>query len=613
MNKLCSLIIGISFIFVHHTQILGQENYLNQPVYLQSNKMALADALFVLGEAGGFQVSYNSGILDGNRHVHVEADGETVESVLIGWLGREYRYSIIGDHLVILPRKNQARLPREERKQQYSITGIIYNRHTGERIYEASVYELKARRVSASDPSGFYNMNLPAIPGEVYLNYSKVGYQDTVIIIRPVDDININVSLTPQPNTLAEMTKFENAGFQMNETPFVAALVPARAITMADNVPLIEERAFQVSFLPFLGSNRLVSGMLTNRFSLNVLAGYSGGVNGVEIGGLVNMVRGEMKGLQIGGFGNIVGGHAEGVQAGGFFNLTTKKMTGLQTAGFANVGLDTLSGAQIAGFANFLRGRMGGPQISGFANFTSRDVDGIQISGFTNVALGEVKIGQISGFANYGKDVGGVQVAGFSNIASGQNQAVQVAGFLNYAYDVHGMQIAPFNVADTVSAGMPIGVISFVRRGFHPLEVGVEELFWANVSFKTGVNGFYNIIGAGLSSQWVYAGYGIGSQMPWGKRKKFATGIEFHMRGVVDRELFLDFQGVLSKVHLTLNYQFARHFTVTMGPSANLMVSNKENPTADDFFLPGLTPVYSEDFDFPDLRSWVGWHVGVRF
>ena len=611
MNRsLICLVLGLIILISGGQSVFSQENHLEKSIQLQTHELALADALFVLGEAGGFQISYNSGILDGDRQVRINATGESVETILLNLLGRDYRYSVIGDHLVILPRKQEPRPKKEERKQQYQITGYIYNRNTGERIYEASVYELKARRVAATNQDGFYNMSLPALPGEVYLNYSKLGYQDTVIIIRPVDDVRLNITVTPRPNTLAEMNKVQNTGFTIDQTPFVAALVPQRAVAMADNVPIIEERPFQVSFLPFLGSNRFVSGMLTNRFSLNVLAGYSGGVDGVELGGLVNMVRGDMKGAQIAGFGNIVGGQTDGIQVGGFFNVTAKKMLGSQTAGFANVALDSLSGVQIAGFANFLKGRMGGPQISGFANLTTRDVDGFQVSGFSNVAVGDVKLGQVSGFANYGRNVGGVQVAGFSNIASGQNRALQLAGFLNYATDLHGVQIAPFNVADTVSAGVPIGVFSFVRKGFHPLEIASEELFWANLSFKTGINGFYNIFGAGINASWLYAGYGFGSQVYWGKR--FATGLELQVRGLVDRETNLDFMGVMTRLNLTFNYRVSRFLAFTMGPSANVLVSTHDIPTSGDFLLPALIPVSAYPFDQATLRYWLGWTVGIR-
>ena len=44
-------------------------------------------------------------------------------------------------------------------------------------------------------------------------------------------------------------------------------------------------------------------------------------VNGIELGGFINVDRFFMKGLQGAGFGNIVGGYVDGVQAAGFYNI----------------------------------------------------------------------------------------------------------------------------------------------------------------------------------------------------------------------------------------------------------------------------------------------------
>ena len=362
-------------------------------------------------------------------------------------------------------------------------------------------------------------------------------------------------------------------------------------------------------WLPFLGSNRFVSGMLTNRFSLNVLAGYSGGVRGIEIGGLMNMDRGDVRVVQIGGIGNIVGGQTDGLQVGGFFNVTAGRMNGWQMAGFTNIAIDTLMGVQISGFANVLRGVMYGPQISGFANFTSQNVDGIQLSGFTNIAIKDVKFGQISGFANYGRDVSGVQIAGFTNVSTGTNKSLQLSGFLNYATDLHGLQIAPFNYADTVSAGLPVGVFSFVRRGFHPIEISTEEMFWANLSFKTGVNGFYNIFSAGYSGDMAYAGYGIGSQFYI--KKKFSPGLEFQTRAIVGIEDEISFKGIQNKLQLNFTWKFHKHFSITTGPSLNGVIGTKDFPQSENLLISSL-PIETYSLEASDMRYWFGWSLGVR-
>ena len=53
----------------------------------------------------------------------------------------------------------------------------------------------------------------------------------------------------------------------------------------------------QVTFAYPLGSNGLNSLNYSNNFSLNILFGLNGGVDGVEIGGLMNYNKGEVKWL----------------------------------------------------------------------------------------------------------------------------------------------------------------------------------------------------------------------------------------------------------------------------------------------------------------------------
>ncbi len=606
MKKLTSLLIFCLCFF----NLAAQINHLDKKISIHLQDVPLEELIYQLGEEGGFQFSYNARIMDGHQSVSFEANERPVREVLDELLGSGYTYKIVGKHVIILEETAKTKQPRSERKREYVITGFIYDSRTGEKIHEASIYEAKDRIISATDQQGYYELIVPSGDQERYLSFSKVGYLDTVIIVRLEEKLEMDINLHPLPSGIEEMNKIEPVSFNMHQTPFVAALVPNKSVVMADNVQVVEERAAQISFLPFVGSNRFVSGMLTNHLSVNVLAGYSGGVKGLEIGGLLNMDRGDVKGVQIGGLGNIVGGQTDALQVGGLFNVTARKMNGWQLAGFTNIAIDTLRGAQMSGFANILRGGMYGPQISGFVNFTSQNVDGIQLSGFTNIAIKDVKLGQVSGFANYGRDIGGVQMAGFTNIATRTNRAIQVSGFLNYATDLHGVQIAPLNYADTVSAGVPFGVFSFVRRGFHPIEISIEELFWANLSFKTGVNAFYNIFSAGYSGDLAYAGYGIGSQFYI--KKKFSPGIELHARAIGGLNNAITFQGLQNKLQLNFTYKFHKHFSLTTGPSINTIFFSSGFPVADDFVLPGIISLQKTSLGSVELPYWYGWSLGIR-
>ena len=103
---------------------------------------------------------------------------------------------------------------------------------------------------------------------------------------------------------------------------------------------------------------------------------------------------------------------------------------------------------------------------------------------------------QLAGFMNLSHNIKGLQGAGFLNKAH-DVEGIQVSGFLNRAKNVKGSQVAVINISDSCN-GIPIGVFSFVKTGLHQLEISGDEIFKANVGFRTGVPEFYNIFNVGI-------------------------------------------------------------------------------------------------------------------
>jgi len=64
-------------------------------------------------------------------------------------------------------------------------------------------------------------------------------------------------------------------------------------------------RTFQFTFITPLGTNGIESENVTNNLSINLLAGYNGGLRGTEFGGFANILKGDMDGAQFAGFSNI--------------------------------------------------------------------------------------------------------------------------------------------------------------------------------------------------------------------------------------------------------------------------------------------------------------------
>jgi hypothetical protein len=345
-----------------------------------------------------------------------------------------------------------------------------------------------------------------------------------------------------------------------------------------------KERLIQVSLITPLGTNGMESLDITNKISINILAGGSGGVNGVEGAGFANLTMKDVKGVQGAGFANVVLGNVHGCQM----------------AGFTNVSMGDLKGAQLAGFLNVNEGTMKGVQGAGFVNYNQKDVTGLQGAGFANVTLGNHKGAQLSGFANY---------------TNGDMEGLQASGFFNYAKKVKGVQLGFLNIADSVD-GASIGFLSFVKKGLHQVEVSADELFYTNVSIRTGGCSFYNVFSSGFSPSggttlW-QIGYGAGTSFRINEKMRAdVMAIGHH----VSKGLFYNGTSELYRLYIGVEYKLANKCYIAAGPTFNLYLGDTILPDyASKYSNIGpytiLNETNSEGFNY---KGWVGGKIAIRF
>jgi hypothetical protein len=603
----------------------------------------LQDGLLEMSRIGDFDFSYNAELIPGDSILAMQYEKEKVKAILKHSLPMGTGWQVISNYIILLPPKREVELA-SDKKINYKISGIIIDRSTGEIIKNATVYDIQGKRTIITNSEGHFSLALDKSEMNRTLSLSRNGYFDTIIMVQPLQDHQLEISLKPKDQGITSVQSIQaNRLAELQKRKVVHLMVPEDALVNAQNLNLPVAKLGQVSFLPFLGSNRSYSGAVTNRFSLNVLAGYSGGVKGFEVGGLTNIVRRDVEGVQVGGLGNVVGNKTKGTQIGGFFNVNQGTFTGIQVAGFSNIVGDTLSGIQIAGFHNMLRGAMNGIQVSGFNNITTQDVDGMQVTGFANIALKDVKLAQVAGFLNYADNVGGFQGAGFANIANGEVNASQLAGFMNYASGVTGLQAAGFanissehntgvqlagfiniskkvrgfqlatiNISDTVESGIPIGIISIVRKGYHPIEVSVDERLYTKVSLKTGVRAFYNIFAFSFHPDFGYQfAYGLGSNM--GLSKRSSLSLDLTSSTQMDKDYNIDFDIYnTSRLNLTYDVKLHKFITLFAGPSINMVIRDKD---ASDPYGINKELFIGTDLssDNTTIKLWYGGSFGIRF
>jgi hypothetical protein len=378
-----------------------------------------------------------------------------------------------------------------------------------------------------------------------------------------------------------EYTYTKTDSIQVESTSMGKFLLSAQQKIQSLNLKrFFTTRPFQLSLTPGLGTHGSLSPQVINHFSLNVLGGYNGGVNGLEIGGIFNIDKKEVK----------------YVQAAGVFNIVGKKVTGFQAAGVNNTVLDSVLGFQVAGVNNVVKGRMTGFQVSGVYNHVADSVTGMQVAGVGNFSR---------------KKMSGVQVAGVMNFSNRQMSGAQISGLVNYARHVKGVQIGLINIADT-SEGLGIGLINIVLKGYHKLSVSSDEMVNVNLSFKTGSYRLYNILHAGINlsdSNKAYAfGYGFGSEL----RLNSALTINPE---VTAQHLYLgswDHANIIGKLKLNLNARLAKNISLFAGPVFNAYYTKQDIHYSGyrQAKPPSGYHVYHLD---TNVDAWVGWNAGISF
>lgn len=575
-------------------------------------------ALQVIEEKAYFRFSYNSDLIEGQKQVTLQAENKPVSFVLDEIFQGSIRYKEAGNHLILL--KNDPE-PAEhlKSKEDYYFTGKITDALTGMPISGASIYDVEAKQASISDQYGNYHLTLSQDEIMHGFYFSKKGYFDTTLVVRADVSLQNNMALYPLTD-LSSVDKIpvgnvEPISTHIEERPIGKLIIPEEDFVNSENLQAIEEtRSAQISLLPSIGigSNLSTNGLFVNHFSLNVLAGYSKGVQGCEIGGIVNANKNNVTGLQIGGIGNMVGGEVYGVQIGGISNIVLHDVTGIQIGGINNLVRGRANGIQVGGISNMIAGGFRGIQVAGINNFARTNSTGLQIAGINNVVADTLYGGQISGIGNWARrGVNRCQIAGITNFAF-HNQGIQLSGIYNYSRTNNGFQVGLVN-SSIDGKGVALGLITFCKEGYRATEFSSNEVTNINVSFKTGVNLLYNIYTLSINipdRRVISVGLGLGTKLNLGKRISLSTDFTTHL---VQLDNFDDFQGnELHRVNMTLDVRLNKWLTLYLGPNFNVGISRYKNAEGIFENFAGYAPFYTESLNSAQLQMWCGGSAGLR-
>ncbi|RAW03443.1 hypothetical protein DQQ10_04980 [Pseudochryseolinea flava] len=592
---------------------------LERTITISFDNETVDGALKKIGQQAGLTFSYSPSVVKIDRPINANFINKTVRQILDEMFKGQIHYKSRGDYVILTK--------AEGASNQQKVSGYVIDEATGDKLKNVSIYDPVSLASAITDDYGYFQIEVPNAK-EVKLAVRKHNYTDTLVYV-PSENGLIDIRLASKKLGIFA----DSVGHKMKRFWLTTKALTQRAI-MFENIEDSIHRKFQFSFVPFVGTNHNMSGHVINDFSVNMIGGYSLGVNMIEFGGMFNTVRGNVRGAQFAGLFNAVGGEVEGYQAAGLFNAVRGKTHAVQTAGLINfswaetetVGIAGLINfgykdshdVRVAGLSNINFGNQGGPHVAGLFNFTTKSSGPAQLAGLFNFAAANVKGAQVAGMLNFtAGDHEGAQVSGLVNFAGKRMKGAQV-GVLNFATKFKGTQIGLFNISDSTD-GVPIGLLSIVGRGYHAIEISADEVFYTNVSFRTGVRKFYNILTAGIQPHtlsedvnvWTF-GYGVGTSPRLSN--KFYLNIDVTANQIV-ADGNIDALNLLNKLYVGGEWRVSKNFGLAAGCTVNALVQETSYEGYPDIF-PNLKPDIIEEHTYDNdriMKMWFGAKVGLRF
>ncbi|RYE20287.1 MAG: hypothetical protein EOP51_18165 [Sphingobacteriales bacterium] len=577
--------------------IAEAQSLLNKPVTIDLYRKPLSEALTRISKQGGFSFSYNSNIVKGDSLVTVKVNNRPIHEVLDMFFGSSIEYKETANHIVL-----------QKSPPYWYVSGYVVDELTGEKLVNASVYEKEQLVASLTDEQGYFKLKLRDRLQPAVISISKSWYSDTSLQLHSGSDRELTVRITPKNFVLDSVAITPNS--QIEKTWLGSMFLSSRQRMQSMNLnKFFVDKPYQASVVPGVGTHGKMSAQVVNKFSFNLLGGYTAGVNGFEIGGVFNIVRYDVRYAHVAGVFNITGGEVTGIQVGGLYNHVLDTVSGVIVSGISNVTLKDVKGVDVGGLYTHVGGNMNGVLVSALGSYVAGNVTGIEVDGLYAHSGGNTDGVQVGGLTTYTrKNVDGTQVSGVANIAGGDVDGGQIAGLFNYAKRVDGVQIGLINIADT-SSGYSIGLINVIMKGYHKLSLFTNESSPFNASFKTGNKNIYSILIGSVDSRpnkkLLGMGYGIGTERKLYKNLSLNPELSseyFYMGDWGNNHL-------ITKLQLNFNYRIGKHLSVYAGPSFNVYLIESDNVYNN--YRREVFPNYSVNRMTDNLYNWIGWNVGI--
>lgn len=583
LSKSKFIFILILFMLISGTFFSAQaQSMLDSKMSIDADKKPLGHILKIIEQKGNFRFAYYSKLVAKDSAVTIHAKQAAIKDLLDQLLGNKYEYKESKGFIIVRYAPLELALVLEKNSvvgEQQVISGYIMDIQTNKRIENVSVYERNALQSTLTDKEGFFELKLKNIPQTIELTVVKENYKAITTIFLSEITIHMGARKSNEDYVDGDFSAVERTGIGRF---FISQRQKMQSLNLGG---IMSEVPVQASLIPSLSTRGMMNSQINSSFSLNLLGGYTGGVDGFEMAGLYNINRMNVHALQMAGLFNTVGGSVKGVQLAGLYNNIFGDLNGLQISGIYN----SVKGAQI------------GVQISGIYNQAKQDAKGIQIAAIHN---------NVTGSQN------GLQISGIYNTGNQKVRGIQIA-LLNFAKETDGLQIGLINFAGSPS-GYSFGLLNFKKHGYQKFSITRNEISDINFSVKTGDNKLYTILMAGKSERTneeklTSFGFGLGKNILLANRVTYNPEIsmQYLYLGNWDRYNFV------YKFDSPLTFRIFKGLALSAGPSFNLYSSERIDKKIPDInnsvFVQNRTKRYNVIKENGNLiTGWIGWSFGLN-
>lgn len=179
-------IILITFLFLFSSYWSAAQVDVNQRMDVSAVDQSVADAVIEIARLAKISIAFQPNLFNDNQKVSINANGETLESLLKRCLdGTGVDFKIEDDQLILFKKS----------RKKITISGYVQDAKSGEKIILANIYSLNPSVESLSNEYGFFSLQLPV--GKINLQSNYIGYESDPLILNLDKDTTITISMNP--------------------------------------------------------------------------------------------------------------------------------------------------------------------------------------------------------------------------------------------------------------------------------------------------------------------------------------------------------------------------------------------------------------------------------